>query len=216
MKLTGYTTNFLKAIDRALSIKAKDRPQDVQEFQADIAGLLVQQVIAGQCKHPVKDVVKSKSKSKILLLVVLALLIVATFFVYQDYEQKRELMKVQQETEKKRLYELEEARKKETERKREIERKKAKKNQFLAQVRQKINQHKSYPKIAQRRGLQGKVKVRFTILANGNVGHISLSGPKVFHNSARRAVKGAFPINTKNAPISLPQSVNLTLRYQLR
>jgi len=91
----------------------------------------------------------------------------------------------------------------------------AKKNLFLAKVRRKINQHKSYPKIAKRRGMQGKVKVRFTILANGNVGHISVSGPKVFHNSARNAVKKAFPISTRNIPISLPTSVNLSLRYQL-
>ena len=91
----------------------------------------------------------------------------------------------------------------------------AKKNLFLAKVRRKINQHKSYPKIAKRRGMQGTVKVRFTILANGNVGHISVSGPKVFHSSARNAVKRAFPIRTKNIPISLPTSVNLSLRYQL-
>ncbi len=92
----------------------------------------------------------------------------------------------------------------------------AKKNQFLAQVRQKINKHKSYPKIAKKRGMQGKVKVRFTILANGHVGHISIKGPKIFHSSARRAIKSAFPISTKNAPIPLPQGVNLTLHYQLR
>ena len=89
------------------------------------------------------------------------------------------------------------------------------KNQFLSKVRRNINKHKSYPKIAKRRGMQGKVKVRFTILANGNVGHISVSGPKVFHNSARNAVKKAFPISTRNIPISLPTSVNLLLRYQL-
>ncbi len=92
----------------------------------------------------------------------------------------------------------------------------AKKNRFLAQIRQKINRHKSYPKIARRRGMQGVVKVRFTILANGNVGHISVNGPKVFQNSARNAVKRAFPVNTKNVPISLPQSVNITLRYKLK
>jgi protein TonB len=92
----------------------------------------------------------------------------------------------------------------------------AKKNQFLAQVRQNINQHKSYPKIARRRGMQGKVKVRFTILASGHVGHISVKGPKVFHNSARHAVKCAFPISTRNVPLSLPTSVNLLLRYQLK
>ncbi len=91
-----------------------------------------------------------------------------------------------------------------------------KKSQFLAQVRRKINQHKSYPKIAKKRGMQGKVKVRFTILSSGNVGHISIKGPKVFHSSARHAVKNAFPINVKSVPITLPQSVNLTLHYQLR
>ena len=92
----------------------------------------------------------------------------------------------------------------------------AKKNQFLVKVRKKINQHKSYPKIAKRRGMQGAVKVRFTILASGHVGHISVKGPKVFHNSARYAVKCAFPISTRNVPLSLPASVNLVLRYQLK
>ena len=91
-----------------------------------------------------------------------------------------------------------------------------KKSQFLAKIRAKINRAKSYPRIAQKRGMQGTVKVRFSILKNGRVGHISVRGPKVFHNSAKRAVKKAFPINTKNAPLSLPTTVNLSLRYQLR
>ena len=49
--------------------------------------------------------------------------------------------------------------------------------------------------------MQGKVNVKFTILSSGKVGNISVSGPKVFHNSARNAVKSAFPINAKNAPL---------------
>lgn len=92
----------------------------------------------------------------------------------------------------------------------------AQKNQFLANIRAKINKHKSYPRIAQRRGMQGTIKVEFTILSNGNVGNISVSGPKVFHRSARNAVKSAFPVNVKSAPITLPKSINITLRYQIR
>ncbi len=92
----------------------------------------------------------------------------------------------------------------------------AEKNQFLANLRAKINKHKSYPRIAQKRGMQGTVKVEFTILSNGNVGNISVSGPKVFHSSARNAVESAFPVNVKSAPISLPKSINVTLRYQIR
>ncbi|WP_188084892.1 energy transducer TonB [Sulfurovum sp. AR] len=92
----------------------------------------------------------------------------------------------------------------------------AQKNQFLASIRDKINKHKSYPRIAQRRGMQGTIKIEFTILSNGQVGNISVSGPKVFHSSARNAVKSAFPIDTKNAPISLPKSITIKLLYQIR
>ena len=92
----------------------------------------------------------------------------------------------------------------------------AQKNRFLNQLRAKINRNKAYPRIAQRRGMQGSVKVRFTILRNGQVGNISVNGPKVFHTSAKSAVKKAFPINVKNTPISLPKTVNVTLRYQIR
>lgn len=92
----------------------------------------------------------------------------------------------------------------------------AQKNAFLAKIRAKINRAKSYPRIAQRRGMQGTVKVRFTILANGHVSNIRLSGPTVFHASARKAVQSAFPVNVKKATIKLPATVNLHLRYTLR
>lgn len=93
---------------------------------------------------------------------------------------------------------------------------KAEQNRFLTKIRAKINKHKSYPRIAKKRRMQGSVKVKFTILRSGKVGKISIRGPKVFHSSARKAVKSAFPVNAKNAPITLPVSVNLTLRYQIR
>jgi len=92
----------------------------------------------------------------------------------------------------------------------------AQKNRFLSQVRARINRNKSYPRIAKRRGMQGSVKVHFTILPSGNVGHIAVTGPKVFHASARKAIEKSFPVNTKHIPVSLPKTVNLTLRYQLR
>jgi protein TonB len=92
----------------------------------------------------------------------------------------------------------------------------AKKNAFYAKIRAKIKRNKTYPRIAQRRGMQGSVKVKFTILRNGQVSNIQVSGKKIFYKSARSAIKKAFPIATKNIPISLPATVNLTLRYQLK
>ncbi len=92
----------------------------------------------------------------------------------------------------------------------------AQRNSFLARIRARINRAKSYPRIAQRRGMQGTVKARFTILKNGHVGNIVLSGPKVFYGSARKAIESAFPVDVKQATLTLPATVNLSLRYKLR
>ncbi len=92
----------------------------------------------------------------------------------------------------------------------------AQKNAFLAAIRRKINRAKSYPRMAQRRGIQGVVKVRFTILPSGKVGNIALSGPRIFYASARKAVESAFPVNPKKATLRLPATVTLSLHYKLR
>ncbi|MDM5271453.1 energy transducer TonB [Sulfurovum sp. zt1-1] len=89
------------------------------------------------------------------------------------------------------------------------------KNLFLAKVRDRINRNKHYPNIAKRRGMQGSVRISFTILSNGQVSGITVNGPKVFHTSAKEAVQKAFPIAVKNIPISLPEQVSVTLHYKL-
>ncbi len=40
LKIKGYDESFLKAVDRTLLVNAKERPQNVEEFQNDIAGKL--------------------------------------------------------------------------------------------------------------------------------------------------------------------------------
>ena len=87
---------------------------------------------------------------------------------------------------------------------------------FLAKVRSRIDKNKIYPKIAMRRGMQGSVQVSFTILPNGNVANISVNGPRVFHESTKKAVQKAFPISVKNIPISLPKTVSFTMHYRLK
>ncbi len=63
LKLSGYDINFLNAVDRALAIKAKDRPQNVQEFQADIAGKLDDEVFD---KSKNSTLEKTKKTNKIV------------------------------------------------------------------------------------------------------------------------------------------------------
>lgn len=75
LKLSGYDEKFLRAVDRALAVNAKDRPQNVQEFQSDIAGLLTIK------KKPVKDSSKAlkqdtNKKSNGLIIGVITILFV--------------------------------------------------------------------------------------------------------------------------------------------
>ena len=88
------------------------------------------------------------------------------------------------------------------------------KSQFVARLRTKIDAHKSYPRIARKRGMQGSVKVKFRITSTGKLTGLNASGPRIFINSAKRAVKSAFPISTRDA--SLPMRVSLTLSYHLK
>ncbi len=92
----------------------------------------------------------------------------------------------------------------------------ARKNRFLAALKAKIEHAKSYPRIAKRRGLQGAVKVRFTVLKNGRLGRIAFSGSPIFYRSARRAVEAAFPVDAQRAASFLPMEISLVLRYRLR
>ena len=92
----------------------------------------------------------------------------------------------------------------------------AQKNKFWNALRRQIDAHKFYPRIAKKRGMQGSVKVSFTILSNGTLGTLSVKGPKVFHTSAKNAVKSIFPVNVKKIDISFPASSSIVLHYQIR
>ena len=87
-------------------------------------------------------------------------------------------------------------------------------SRFVARLRRKINAHKSYPRIARKRGMQGSVRIKFRITSTGKLTGLSASGPRIFLNSAKQAVKSAFPISTRD--VSLPITVSLTLNYHLK
>lgn len=92
----------------------------------------------------------------------------------------------------------------------------AKQNRFLAKLKYAINRAKHYPRMAQKRGMQGVVNVTFTILKSGRLGQVSLKGSKVFYRSARRAVAKAFPLNVSKIPFALPKRLSLSLHYRLQ
>ncbi len=76
LNLSGYDSNFLKAVDRALSMKAKDRPQNVQEFQADIAGELKLEKKAEKSV----EVSKNNNSGVIITIIIVGILLGAGYF----------------------------------------------------------------------------------------------------------------------------------------
>lgn len=79
MNLTGYDGNFLRAIDRALDINANKRPQNVQEFQKDIAGELTGEEI-GATNDNSKD--KEKNNKWIIAGLIVILLVALGYGIY--------------------------------------------------------------------------------------------------------------------------------------
>ncbi len=76
LKLSGYDVNFLKAVDRALSINAKNRPQNVQEFQENIAGKFVQKEKKADVVDVKKENTNETKKNNSSLMIALVVMIV--------------------------------------------------------------------------------------------------------------------------------------------
>ena len=71
---------------------------------------------------------------------------------------------------------------------------KLEKNKFFTHIKALINKNKIYPKRAIRRGVEGKVIVKFTISKDGKLLKITnISGKKIFFKSAKKAIINTFP-----------------------
>jgi protein TonB len=88
---------------------------------------------------------------------------------------------------------------------------------FMLKIRELINANKFYPKSARRRGIEGEVKLKFNILANGCVKSIKmLSGKNIFEKSAVQAVQKSFPIVMNEKLYNFPKEFSITLVYKLK
>ncbi len=87
---------------------------------------------------------------------------------------------------------------------------------FFRELKEEINSNKSYPRIAQRRNLEGDVKICFTIFENGSIKINELTGSKMFTRSSEQALLDTFPIDIpKELELSFPLKLNIELKYQL-
>ena len=94
--------------------------------------------------------------------------------------------------------------------------KKFSKMQYFKLIRETVNNHKIYPNKARRRGIQGSIKVKFTISKDGFLKNINiLSGKKVFYNSVKKAITESFPLIPPKDIFDKDFSLELIIIYRL-
>lgn len=93
---------------------------------------------------------------------------------------------------------------------------KAKQNIFFTKIRNKIEQNKSYPRSARRRGIEGIVEVKFNLCNDGNVKDIEfISGKNVFKQSIIEAIENSFPVVVDTSLFSFPKQFKISIKYTL-
>jgi len=85
-------------------------------------------------------------------------------------------------------------------------------DRYLMAVLAHIESHKFYPPPAQRRGLQGRVDVHFTLDARGMISDLDVTGSNsLFVVAARDAINNAMPLPAAPSSDGFP----LAVRYQM-
>jgi protein TonB len=87
---------------------------------------------------------------------------------------------------------------------------------YLALVMQRVERHKNYPRVARRRGLEGSVRIRFQIAADGSVRALNLEdGHSLLQAAARRAVENAMPFPPPPPGAAKPCPIAFTMLFEL-
>lgn len=89
---------------------------------------------------------------------------------------------------------------------------------LLTQIKTKFTRHFDYPRIAQRKGWQGKVLLAFNINKQGNISDIHIknsSGYAVLDQAAQRSLSQIKSITINKWPFNIKQAFNLPIIYKL-
>ena len=93
----------------------------------------------------------------------------------------------------------------------------AKQREFIEHLIKKINSNKSYPRMARRRGVEGVVDVKFTILSDGSVENIQIvEGRSIFKKATIQAIERSFPIEVDSSIFDFPEIFKVKIAYVLK
>lgn len=87
---------------------------------------------------------------------------------------------------------------------------------YYTKIKETINKNKSYPRVAVKRGIEGIVKINFTISKNGELLSFHIKeGKKIFQKSITKAVQNSFPLIPPKGLLDSNISLSLTINYYL-
>lgn len=89
--------------------------------------------------------------------------------------------------------------------------------QYMHHVLTHIEHHKWYPRIARRMGIEGDVKVRFIIHADGSAHDLLIeNGPETLMAAARKTVERSLPLLIPPEKVDCPLECEFRMRFSLR
>lgn len=87
---------------------------------------------------------------------------------------------------------------------------------YFNKIKTLINKNKTYPKMALRRGIEGKVKVKLQISKDGELLNIiNLDGHKLFKKSIKKNINSIFPIKPEKELFESDQIIEFEVIYSI-
>jgi len=91
-----------------------------------------------------------------------------------------------------------------------------KQKEYLENLKRRINEHKTYPKVAQSSHIEGRVMIEFTISPRGELlSLVILEGKKIFHKATENAVQKSFPFPLNEDLFTSIMTFQIELNYSL-
>lgn len=90
-------------------------------------------------------------------------------------------------------------------------------DQYLSSVLARIESRKFYPESARRRGVEGQVRVCFTIDAEGLISRLETQGDHfMLENAATEAIRNALPLPSAPSSNGFPMTVRFEMLFKLQ
>lgn len=92
-----------------------------------------------------------------------------------------------------------------------------KRDAYLSSLIRKIERNKFYPRAARRRNLQGDIRVSVTVLCNGSISGLHVSGGhKLLIDAATKAVRKAAPFSKPSGGIGCPLPISYSMKFKVQ